>query len=339
MGEVIAIDNKWIRAVEGADMPTLTITGVVGADFSGAYLAQAVEYYAKDGADVRLVLNSVGGYASDAFHFYDYIRANALRVFVDGYGTVASAATIIMAAAGRKRSRLSENTEYLVHNASGGDAEQVARTNIKMANIYAELTGKDRKELLAIMKRDKAMSAKDAVKMGFVGSIIQNQALAAQQTTNMETTKEKRVVPLSASQRLAAITAGEVEVDIDVDAEMAQQVSAYAQEVKDLKAQLDEVKAEAEAKEEAVKAKDEAEAKLAQEREALEAVTKEAEALKAEIAKLKTTPLTKAVTGQGDTVVDPPAPGAGQEQPKEKLTAQERASAFAEALRSRTKPA
>lgn len=310
MGEVIAIDNKHIRAVEGADIPTLTVTGVVGADFSGAMLAQAIEYYTKDGSDVRIVLDSVGGYASDAFHFYDYVRANALRVFVDGYGTVASAATIIMAAAGRKRSRISENTEYLIHNAVGGDAEQVARTNVKMANIYAELTGKDRKELLAIMKRDKAMSAKDAVKMGFVGSIIQNQALAAQQTTNMETTKEKRVVALSASQRLAAITTGEVEVDIDVDAEMAEQVSAYAKEVNDLKAQLDEVKAEAEAKDEAVKAKADAETALAQERDALKAVTEEAERLKAEITKLKTTPLANAVKGGGDTVVDPPAPAA-----------------------------
>jgi ATP-dependent Clp protease protease subunit len=338
VGEVIAIDNKHIRAVEGADIPTLTVSGVVGADFSGAMLAQAIEYYAKDGSDVRIVLDSVGGYASDAFHFYDYVRANALRVFVDGYGTVASAATIIMAAAGRKRSRISENTEYLIHNAVGGDAEQVARTNVKMANIYAELTGKDRKELLAIMKRDKAMSAKDAVKMGFVGSIIQNQALAAKSTI-MEQTKEKRVIALSASQRLAAITTGEVEVDIDVDAEMAEQVSAYAKEVNDLKAQLDEVKAEAEAKDEAVKAKADAEAKLAEERNALKAVTEEAERLKAEITKLKTTPLANAVKGGGDTVVDPPAHGGAQAPVKEKLTAQERASAFAEALRSRTKPA
>lgn len=333
MGEVSVISSPNIVAVEGADIPTFRVSGVVGQDFTGSMLSSAVEAY----GEVRFILDSVGGYASDAFHFYDFVRSNALRVHVDGYGTVASAATVIMAAAGRKRSRISANTEYLIHNASGSDAEQVARTNKKMAAIYAELSGKGEKDILAIMKQDKPMSAKDAVKMGFVGSIIENKPVAAKQNDMENTVKEKRVIALTASQRLGAITSGDLEVELDVDAEMSERVSAYAQEVKDLTAKLDELKGEADAKAEAITAKEAAERALADEREALKAVTAEAESLKAEIAKLRTTPLAGPVKAKGEETV---VPGAGTEgAPKfRKITGEERAQMIAARAAEKNQP-
>lgn len=333
MGEVSVISSPNIVAVEGADIPTFRVSGVVGQDFTGSMLSSAVEAY----GEVRFILDSVGGYASDAFHFYDFVRSNALRVHVDGYGTVASAATVIMAAAGRKRSRISANTEYLIHNASGSDAEQVARTNKKMAAIYAELSGKGEKDILAIMKQDKPMSAKDAVKMGFVGSIIENKPVAAKQNDMENTVKEKRVIALTASQRLGAITSGDLEVELDVDAEMSERVSAYAQEVKDLTAKLDELKGEADAKAEAITAKEAAERALADEREALKAVTAEAESLKAEIAKLRTTPLAYPVKAKGEETV---VPGAGTEgAPKfRKITGEERAQMIAARAAAKNQP-
>ena len=333
MGEVSVISSPNIVAVDGADIPTFRVSGVVGQDFTGSTLAAVAEAY----GEVRLILDSVGGYASDAFHFYDFIRSSAIRVHVDGYGTVASAATVIMAAAGRKRSRISANTEYLIHNASGSDAEQVARTNKKMAAIYAELSGKGEKDILAIMKQDKPMSAKDAVKMGFVGSIIENKPVAAKQTPMDNTVKEKRVIALTASQRLGAITSGELEVDIDVDAEMSERLTAYAQEVKDLAAQLDELKAEGDAKAEAITAKEAAEKALADEREALKAVTEEAEKLKAEIAKLKTTPIADKVKAKGEAEIDPGAPV--EDSPKfRKITGEQRAQMIAAAASAKNQP-
>lgn len=333
MGEVSVISSPNIVAVDGADIPTFRVSGVVGQDFTGSMLSAVAEAY----GEVRLILDSVGGFASDAFHFYDFVRSNALRIHVDGYGTVASAATVIMAAAGRKRSRISANTEYLIHNASGSDAEQVARTNKKMAAIYAELSGKGEKDILAIMKQDKPMSAKDAVKMGFVGSIIENKPVAAKQNDMENTVKEKRVIALTASQRLGAITSGELELDIDVDAEMSERVSAYAQEVKDLTAKLDELKGEADAKAEAITAKEVAEKALADEREALKAVTAEAASLKAEIAKLRTTPLAEPVKAKGEETVDP---GAGPEDaPKfRKITGEERAQMIAARAAEKNQP-
>lgn len=333
MGEVSVISSPNIVAVDGADIPTFRVSGVVGQDFTGSMLSAVAEAY----GEVRLILDSVGGFASDAFHFYDFVRSNALRIHVDGYGTVASAATVIMAAAGRKRSRISANTEYLIHNASGSDAEQVARTNKKMAAIYAELSGKGEKDILAIMKQDKPMSAKDAVKMGFVGSIIENKPVAAKQNDMENTVKEKRVIALTALQRLSAITSSELEVDIDVDAEMSERLTAYAQEVKDLTAKLDELKGEGDAKAEAVTAKEAAEKALADEREALKAVTAEAEKLKAEIAKLKTTPIADKVKAKGEAEIDPGAPV--EDSPKfRKITGEQRAQMIAAAASAKNQP-
>lgn len=320
MSEVSVVTSSSIVALEGAEMPTFRVSGVVGQDFTGAMLAGAVETY----GEVRLVLDSVGGFASDAFHFFDYVRANGLKVHVDGYGTIASAATIIMAAAGRKRSRISANSEYLIHNASGSDAEQVARTNKKMAAIYAELSGKGEKEILAVMKLDKPMSAKDAVKMGLVGSVIENKPLAAKHKPMENTVTEKRVIALTASQRLSAITSGELEVDMDVDAEMSERIGAYAQEVQELTAKLDELKAVADAKAEADAAKVEAENLLAVERAALKAAADDIAALRAEIEQLKSQPIAPPVLAKGDDNVEPGAAPADAPAWK-KITGEERA--------------
>lgn len=342
MEKVLSISDKFVKAIEGGEYPVLKVTGMVGMDFTGMQLADAVEYMGREGGQVHIELDSMGGFVSDAFAFYDQVRVKGLKVSVDGYGMVASAATVIMAAAGRKRSRLSPNAEYLVHNASGGDAEAIKRANKKMAAIYAELTGKDEKSILDLMKQDKSMSADEARKWGFVGSVIELQKLAAtaDKQPNMEkTTAEKRVFALSAEQRLAAALKGEVEITVDVDAEAAKQLSAYAEEVKNLKAQADELTAEVEGKDEKITAAASEVAKLqASATEAADRATKaeaEVEKLKAEIEKLKTTPIADKVKAKGEEAVDP---GAEPVKKVVKMNAQEKHAATQAYIKSLTEP-
>ena len=337
MSKVLSISESYVKAVEGADIPTLRVSGVVGENFSGSQLSEAVAHYSGGSGEVRLILDSVGGYASDAFHFYDYVRANGLKVHVDGYGTVASAATIIMAAAGRKRSRLSPNSEYLVHNATGGDAEGVARANVKMAAIYSELSGKDSKAMLSLMKQDKPMSAKDAVKMGFVGSLIELQRLAAHKTTTMEdTTMVKRTFAIDRNKALSALVTGELELEVDVNSELTEQVGTLTTELKAKATEIDELKGEGELKAEANTAKEKAEAEVetlkALHLTELEKIGTEAEALRAEVKKLKETPITTKVTATAaDDVQDP---GTTTDAPRfKKQTGAERAAAMQARLR------
>jgi ATP-dependent Clp protease protease subunit len=328
--KVLSISDKFVKAIEGGEYPVLKVTGVVGMDFSGMQLADAVEFYGQSG-QVHIELDSMGGFVSDAFAFYDQVRTKGLKVSVDGYGMVASAATVIMAAAGRKRSRLSPNAEYLVHNASGGDAEGLKRANKKMAAIYAELTGKDEKAILDLMKQDKSMGAEEARKWGFVGSVIELQKLAANadKTKNMEDNKtvaEKRVFAVKPADALAAVVSGKIEVEVDVDAEAAERISAYAAEVKELTTAKDELTAEVEAKDAAITAAATEVAKLQATHIEIEerAVKAEAEVAKltAEVAKLKTTPIAEPIKAKGEEAVDPAAP---TEAPKyKKLTADEK---------------
>jgi ATP-dependent Clp protease protease subunit len=342
VSKTIGIAEKFLTAYEAGDAVTLKVTGIVGMDFSGMQLASAVESYATEG-NVIIELDSVGGFVSDAFAFYDQVRAKGLKVSVDGYGTVASAATIIMAAAGRKRSRLSPNAEYLVHNASGGDAEGLKRANEKMADIYAELTGKDRKSILAKMKEDKPMSADDARKWGFVGSVIELQKLAAlggdkPQKMEKETTKETREFAVDLKAAASAIVTGKIAVEVDIDKEAADQIAALATEVKEVTAKAKEAEDTITARDEAIKAmsaevvkieasKADAEAKVAE----LTAKVAEHEAT---IASMKTTPIAPKVGPKG--AAEPVVPGADNEAPVKykKQTAEERRAAMAQMLKA-----
>ena len=323
---------KQLQAVQGEDIPTFRVIGVVGSDFRGGDLAAAVQNF-DEGNGVRLILDTPGGDASEAFHFYDYVRTNALKVYVDGFGKVMSAGTIIMAAAGRARSRLAPNAEYMVHNASGGDEGRRVDANRKMANIYADLTGKQAKTMQAMMDKETFMSAQQAKEAGFVGAIIEHQRLAAQlNDMEKETVKDKRSFDVTTAQALKAVATNKIELEFDLDKEVAGIIEGLTKETKDLSAKLTEVQDEVKAKNDAVTAAADKltaqEVKTTEEAAKVTALTTERDALKAEVEKLKTTPLAPAVKGAGTDVV---TPGKGEETPEpfKKLTAEERRAGFA----------
>jgi len=304
--ESVTLAPAYLKAVEGEAIPTFNVSGTVGEDFRGSDLARAVMSF-DEGNGVKLILNTRGGDANEAFHFYDFIRANAIKVFVDGYGQVMSAGTIIMAAAGRKRSRLAPNAEYMVHNSSGGDAERRKNADLKLSNIYAELTGKDRKVVSAMMDKETFMSAEEARKNGFVGEVIQLQKLAANADKPMsETTKVKREFPVGRDEALTALVTGKISIEADVDSDLKAQLDSAVTDLKaeqakvaDLEASLktkpEDIAAAVKVAEDALKAKHEAD---------LKTVGAEADKLKAEIDVLKKTPLEKPVKAEGDTVVE-----------------------------------
>ena len=329
--ESVTLAPAYLKAVEGEAIPTFNVSGTVGEDFRGSDLARAVMSF-DEGNGVKLILNTRGGDVNEAFHFYDFIRANAIKVFVDGYGQVMSAGTIIMAAAGRKRSRLAPNTEYMVHNSSGADAERRKNADLKLSNIYAELTGKDRKAVSAMMDKETFMSAEEARKNGFVGEVIQLQKLAANADKPMsETTKVKREFPVGRDEALTALVTGKISIEADVDSDLKAQLDSAVTDLKaeqakvaDLEASLktkpEDIAAAVKVAEDALKAKHEAD---------LKTVGAEADKLKAEIDVLKKTPLEKPVKAEGDTVVETEKTETN-ERPFKKLTAEERSAAFAE---------
>lgn len=319
MPEVIGISNPNIRAVEGAEIPTFRVSGVFGEGLTGAQLSEFADHGHTKAGETRFILDSVGGDLHDAFHFYDYVRANGLKVHVDGYGRVASAATVMMAAAGRKRARLAPNALFLVHNATGGDPEFLTDANRRMVDIYMSLTGQGRREIQALMKEDKPINAAKAVEMGFAGSVIELQRLAAHHKENemeKETVQDKRTFKITTAQAIKAIKTGTVELSFDIDKEVADVVATLTTEAKEAATKLTEVQDEVKARDEAIVAAGEkitaAELKAKEEGAKVTALTTERDALKAELETLKKTPITPAVKAQGEKVVDPGAKAEGQ---------------------------
>lgn len=314
MGQVIGISNTHIRAVEGAEIPTLKVSGTVGVDFQGGDLADYAISMAADTGEARIILESFGGSAFAAFSFYDTILTSGTKIHVDGRGVVASAATIIMAAAGRKRSRLYPNAEYLPHNASGDDPDAVERANVKMQTIYMGLTGMSRPEIKALMAKDKLISAQEAKRMGFVGAVVDHMKLAAHADNNQPmsetTTKVKRVFAVSRALALQALVDGNIE--IEVSAEDAQLKTELDSAVSDLKAEqkktadleasalttADTIKAEVKKAEDALTTKHTGELKALSDK--LDAKDKEIEALK----KAPAAPAVKPVTATKTEEVD-----------------------------------
>ena len=339
MGNVIGISPKHIRAASSPDgIPTFWVSGMVGVDFKGAALAQATEYY----DEVRILLDSVGGYASDAFTFYDFVRVNKKKVHVEGYGLVASAATIIMAAAGRSRSALAPNAEYLIHNASGSDEEALSRYNDRMVAVYAELSGMSEREIRAIMKEDKAMSAQQAKKMKLVGTVLAHEAVAAQYThmeenketapevvetpetveaapVVEETTEVEQEIPVTVPQAIEAAIKGHIVAKVKVSTELSEALATATAELKAKATELDEVKAEADDLREKLSMANDAKANA--EREAAEVKAK-FDAITAELERIKAEPLVPAKEVKAEREVQ--VPGGGPSSTKQnKTTAQE----------------
>ena len=320
MGTVKSITGAHIRAASSPDgVPTFWVSGVVGFDFKGLDLASAVASL----GEVRLLLDTVGGDAADAFAFYDAVRVRGLKVHVEGYGRVASAGTVIMAAAGRSRSFLAPNAEYLIHEASGPDEVVVERYNERMARIYSELSGMTEKEVRKIMKEDRFMSAQEAKKLKLVGGVLQHEAIAAQykamEEQTIETVEQAPIeaqpeaveqleeitteIPVTVPEAIQAAITGHFTAKVKVATEFRETIAQLTTDLRDVQARADEYKSEADDLREKLSASEDARTKA--EAKAAELEPKVAE-ITAQLEALRATPVAAAaVTAEAKEVQVP----------------------------------
>lgn len=151
------------------------LTGFTLADFKR-------ETAAMEGGVLEIEINSPGGDPFEAFAIHDSIKQLNVKTIGRITGTAASAATIILAACDIRE--MSENSTYLVHNASTfvqgtkeamKDAvDELEKIDNKMLAIYMKQTGKGKAALVELMKQDKTLTADEAMRWGFVNKIIKN---------------------------------------------------------------------------------------------------------------------------------------------------------------------
>lgn len=161
---------------------TLQLTGTIGHDFDFSYVDCALSEFERMGKKkITIRLNSEGGSVTEALAIVGRIRASSCKITIEGYGLIASAATMILAA-GHNR-KISKYASFMHHESAysvSGKHTEVTDQVIQMekeeklwAQWMAELSKKDYKFWYNKGKRkDYFITAEQAVEFGVADEVI-----------------------------------------------------------------------------------------------------------------------------------------------------------------------
>ena len=168
----------------GIDFSNRTIYLFGGIDTEVAYrFFVAFQAMDKSGQWIRVVLNSPGGDEHAGFAIYELIKHSNSPVLMDAYGCVFSMAPMIMQAATVRR--MSPECRFMVHCGSVGLTSDVeTNTFVSMGHElgyinkrYSDIIGlkakRPKEEVTLLCNKESYMSAEDALKWGFIDSVIQ----------------------------------------------------------------------------------------------------------------------------------------------------------------------
>jgi len=133
--------------------------------------------------DIKLYINSPGGSVYDGLAIIDtmdYIKPDVQTI---GIGLQASMGAMLLSCGAKGKRFVLPNSRIMIHQPSSGtqgkvtDQEITLRESIfvkkRLAEIFAERTGKTLKEVEKDMDRDNWMSAEEAKEYGIIDEIIE----------------------------------------------------------------------------------------------------------------------------------------------------------------------
>jgi ATP-dependent protease ClpP protease subunit len=319
-----------IRCQQSADGVELAILGEI-TSYTAQDIISALAFF-KD-QPVTITMMSGGGDAFASLGLYDYMRDKDVTVRV--YGIAASGAAII--SAGARRTEMAAGAFLMIHNAysvvEGQGADVLASINERQVDIFSARTGMRKDKVKKMLEAETFLTAQQAKDMGFADAVFDPLKVAAsldkmQPMEEIIKATEEVVeaapevvetpvadpgdeqaeevveveVPVTTIEAMQAAVRGHIKAKVNVAARYGEIVAALTDEVRTLRAQLDEANGAVEA----------AEAKAA-EASADAAKVAEAEAKAAEAAQqveaLKATPLQPPVVSDAQpTAVVPAAP-------------------------------
>lgn len=132
--------------------------------------------------DIKLYINSPGGSVYDGLAIIDTMNYIEPDVQTIGIGLQASMGAMLLSSGAKGKRFALENSRIMIHQPSSGtegkitDQEIALREGVylkkRLAEIFAENTGKDLKQVEKDMDRDNWMSAEDAKKYGIIDEVI-----------------------------------------------------------------------------------------------------------------------------------------------------------------------
>jgi ATP-dependent protease ClpP protease subunit len=322
-----------IRCQQSEQGVELAILGEI-TSYTAADIIAALNFFRDRPATITMM--SGGGDAFASLGIYDFIKGRDVTVRI--YGIAASGAAIV--AAGAKNTEMAAGAFLMIHNAysvvDGEGDDVLASINERQVDIFSARTGMRKDKVKKMLEAETFLSAQEAKDMGFADVVFDPMKMAASLNTMktmeevmqtateqvVETTITEQVVetpttdpgdeqpeevievevPLSVTEAVQAAVRGHIKAKVSVAAKYGEIVASLTQEVKALRAQLDEANAAVEAAEaKATEAGADA-AKVA------EAEAKAAEAVQ-QVEALKATPLEQPVVSDAQpTAVVPGAP-------------------------------
>jgi len=141
----------------------------------------------KEGEDVNVRINSVGGDVFEGIAIYNALKKHTGKVNVSIEGIAASMASVIMLAGDNIDA--SENSLIMIHNPSVGiqgeskdltsKAELLDKIKEQMLAVYAEKTGKETSDISVMMDKETWLTASEASEMGLVDNVTDAIKVAA----------------------------------------------------------------------------------------------------------------------------------------------------------------
>lgn len=136
---------------------------------------------------INLSISSPGGDVDEALAIKDMLLGTGAPITAEVSGLTASAATIIMMAAGKIK--MSSDAFLLIHNTSTTaegnkddfrkTANELEKFDQALANLYHKKTGKGLHDIRSRMNADSWMNAEEALAFGIVDEIIERKPVAA----------------------------------------------------------------------------------------------------------------------------------------------------------------
>lgn len=133
--------------------------------------------------EIKLFINSPGGYVTSGFSMYDTIQSIKSPVSTICTGLAASMGSILLSIGEKGRRFIQPHAKVMIHQPSGGargqasnieiQAAEILKTKELSAKILAENCGQDFERVMKDFNRDYWMDAEESIAYGIVDGIIQ----------------------------------------------------------------------------------------------------------------------------------------------------------------------
>jgi len=133
--------------------------------------------------EIKLYINSPGGYVTSGFSMYDTIKEIKSPVSTICTGLCASMGSILLSAGEKGKRFIQPHARVMIHQPSGGargpasdieiTAQEILKTKELSAKILADNCGQEFEKVLKDFNRDHWMGAEESVAYGIVDGIVE----------------------------------------------------------------------------------------------------------------------------------------------------------------------